>query len=92
MPQVGGVKWPTIDKPLKVAKQPFTTGTWNVRTLYAKGKVKELTHELERYKWHVVGLPEVRWTGLGEVGTEEGHKIWFSGEDKDHENGVGFIV
>ena len=77
---------------LKVTKHPFTTGTWNIRTLYAKGRVKELTHELERYKWDVFGLSEVRWTGCGKIVTEEGHKLWLSGENKDHVNGVGFIV
>ena len=77
-PQVGSGKWATVENALRVAKHPFTTGTWNIRTLYAKGKVKELTHELERYKWHIIGLSEVRWTGCGEIVIEEGHKLWFS--------------
>ena len=93
-PQVGSGKWVTVENclnSLKVTKHPFTTGTWNIRTLYAKGRVKELTHELECYKWLVVGLSEGRWTGCGEI-VSEGHKLWFSGENKDHVNGVGFIV
>ena len=40
------------------------TGTWNVGTPYASGKVKELTRELSRYRWDILGLAEVRWTGL----------------------------
>ena len=31
--------------PLRLTRET-TIGTWNVRTLYACGKVKELTHEL----------------------------------------------
>ena len=39
-------------------------GIWNVCTLYACRKVKELTHELTRYQWDILGLAEVRWTGF----------------------------
>ena len=34
----------------------------------------------------------MRWTAFRETTTEDGHKIWFSGEDTKHEYGVGFIV
>ena len=69
-----------------------TIGTWNVRTLYACGKIYELTHELSRYHWDIIGLCEVRWTGFGETSTDEGHRLWFSGDDKKHTQGVAFIV
>ncbi|PVD35255.1 hypothetical protein C0Q70_06536 [Pomacea canaliculata] len=45
--------------------------------LFQCGKVKELTHELQRYRWDIVGLAEVRWTGFGESTTDEGHKLWY---------------
>ena len=34
-------------------------GTWNVRILRVEGKIKELTHEWDRYWWNVIGLSEV---------------------------------
>ena len=37
-----------------------------VRSLHACGKVQELTCELRRYRWDILGLAEVRWTGFGE--------------------------
>ena len=77
---------------IKLPKQGTTIGTWNVRTLHQRGKVKELTHELQRYKWDIIGLAEVRWTGFGETSTDEGHKIWFSGDQSKHQYGVAFIV
>ena len=76
---------------LKLPSEQATFGTWNVRTLYQCGKVKELEHELSHYRWDIVGLAEMRWTGIGETTTDDGHKIWYSGQDK-HEYGVGFIV
>ena len=27
-------------------------------------KVQELTHGLKHYRWHILGLSEVRWTGF----------------------------
>ena len=76
---------------LKLPSEQATFGTWNVRTLYQCGKVKELEHELSHYRWDIIGLAEMRWTGIGETTTDDGHKIWYSGQDK-HEYGVGFIV
>ena len=64
----------------------------NARSLHARGKVQELTHDLKRYRWDILGLAEVRWTGFGETTTIEGHKIWYCGEDSKHQYGVAFIV
>ncbi|XP_068248003.1 craniofacial development protein 2-like [Palaemon carinicauda] len=66
--------------------------TGNVRTLAQTGKLQELTHELEKYTWHVVGLCEVRWKNYGEHLNEEGHVLYYSGEMDKHTNGVGFLV
>ncbi|XP_027212995.2 craniofacial development protein 2-like [Penaeus vannamei] len=92
--QDGSEKYVTEDQTikLKLAKNKFITGTWNVRTMYCQGKLKEVTYELERYKWNAVGLAETRWTGAGEITTEEGRKLWYSGEEKEHVKGVGFLV
>ena len=60
---------------LKIATESVIIGTWNVRTLYACGKLAELEYELQTYRWNIRGLSEMRWTGLGEVNTEEGHKL-----------------
>ena len=34
--------------------------TWNVTTLAQDGKLQELTNELKRYNWLIVGLCEIR--------------------------------
>jgi len=47
---------------------------------------------MEHYNWHILGLAEVRRPGVGEVTTDEGHKLWFSGDTKECRNGVGFFV
>ena len=45
--------------------------------LRAAGKLQELTHEMDRYRWNILGLCEMRWENFGETTTEEGHKIFF---------------
>ena len=67
-------------------------GTWNVRTLNGPGKLAELTHELKRYTWHIIGISEMRWKGTGEISTFEGHKVFYSGMEDKHEQGVRIIV
>lgn len=87
--QGGGVKNATGG--LRV-RNNIIIGTWNVRTLRAAGKVEELTHEMDRYRWNILGLCEVRWKNLGEISTAGGHKLYFSGSEERHEHGVGFFV
>lgn len=87
-----GVTSLTTATTVKLPTERMTSGTWNVCTLYACSRVQELTHELERFKWDIIGLYEVRWTGFGEITTEDVHKIWFSREDKRHQYGAAFII
>ena len=62
-----------------------------VRTLRRCGKIHELTNELDRYQWDIVGLSETRMSGHGELTTDSGHKLFYSGKVK-HFKGVGLIV
>ena len=93
--QDGGEKYATdtSDRPKYLRARNNITrsiGTSNVRSLRAAGKVEELTHEMKRYQWNILGLCEVRWKNFGETSTPEGHKLFFSGREDRHEHGVGF--
>ena len=87
-----GVKWASDDNNKLRTRSNINIGTWNVRTLRPPGKLEELTHEMRRYRWNVLGLCEVRWKNSGETATQDGHKLYFSGKEDRHENGVGFLV
>ena len=76
---------------IRLPKTITSIGTWNVRTLNITGKIEELTNELSRYKWDIVGFAETRLHICGELTTNEGHKIYYSGREK-HQECVGFIV
>ena len=90
--QDGGVKCATGASSKIRGRDNITIGTWNTRTLRAAGKLQELTHEMDRYRWNILGLCEMRWKNFGETTTEEGHKVFFSGKEDKHEHGVGFLV
>jgi len=91
--QGGGDKSATDVQSNKIrARNNITIGTWNVRTLRAIGKLEELTHEMNRYHWNILGLCEVRWKSIGEISTLDNHKLYFSGKEEKHEHGVGFLV
>jgi hypothetical protein len=69
-------------------------GFWNVRTLREYGKLKQVEKEMNNYRLNVMGLSEIRWKDNGEIKTQNGNFLIFSGlgEDKEHRNGVGILM
>ena len=90
--QAGTVKCATGASSKTRGKDSITIGTWNTKTLRAAGRLRELTHEMDRYRWNILGLCEMRWKNFGETTTEEELKVFFSGKEDKHEHGVGFLV
>ena len=90
--QDGGVKYATGASQKIRGSDNITIGTWNTRTLRPAGKLQELTHEMDRYRWNILGLCEMRWKHFSETTTEERHKVFFSGKEDKHEHDVGFLV
>ena len=90
--QDGGVKYATGASSKIRGRDNITIGTWNTRTQRAAGKLRELTHEMDRYRGYSLGLREMKWKNFGEKTTEEGRKVFFSGKEDKHEHGVGFLV
>ena len=91
--QDGDVKHATNCASSKIhGRDNITIGTWNIKTLRAAEKLKELTHEIDWYRWNILGFCEMRWKNFGETTTVEGHKFFLSGKEDKHEHGVGFLV
>ena len=80
--QDGGVKHAT-GASLKIrGRNTMTIGTWNTRSLRAAGKLQELTHKMDGYRWNVLGLCKMRMKNFGKTTTEEGRKVFFSGKKR----------
>ena len=71
-------------------REDIPAGTLNVSTLRPAGKLEQLTHAMGWYHWNIVGLCEMRWKNFGEMSTDDGHKVYFSGEEDRHEYGVEY--
>jgi hypothetical protein len=74
---------------LRITEGTLKIGTWNVQTLWSTGKLELLRKEMEPYKCDILGLAEMRWTGCGEM---NGGEVLWSGEEKEHARGVGFLL
>ena len=71
--QDGYVKYAT-GAPSKIRERDnITIGTWIARTLRAHGKLQELAHEMDRYRYNILGLCEMRRKNFGETTTQEEH-------------------
>ena len=72
-----------IQRKLEVGR----TSLLNVRQAW---KLEELTHAIGRYHWNILRLCEMRWKkNFHEMSTDDGLKVYFSGEEDRHEYGVG---
>ncbi|KAI5753676.1 hypothetical protein M8J77_002391 [Diaphorina citri] len=68
--------------------------TWNVRSLYAPGKLENTLKEMERTNINLLGISDTQWIGSGsKVVGENGNVIYYSSNnDKGHRYGVAIIV
>ncbi|XP_072023049.1 craniofacial development protein 2-like [Amphiura filiformis] len=82
---------PKERKALLTTKSIIGIGTWNVRTLYQSGNLELLLHQLNKFKWEIIGVSETHWTESGEFATE-GYQILCSGYTDIHRAGVAFIL
>ena len=46
------------------------------------------THAMCMYHWNILGLCAMRWKNFDEMSADDGHKVYFSGEEDRHEYGV----
>ena len=75
------------------AKTQTRLGFWNVRTMFEMGKLAQVMSEMNRYKLHILGVSESRWTGSGRQRTGTGETVLYSGRDDNmHFEGVAIIL
>ena len=63
-----------------------------MRSLRPAGKLERLTYAMRRYHLIIVGSARCAGKNFGEMSTDDGHKVYFSGDEDRHEYGVGFLV
>ena len=71
-------------------KEQYCLKTWNVRSMN-QGKLEVIKKEMARVNIDILGISEVRWTGMGEFNSEY-HYIYYCGQESLRRNGVAIIV
>ena len=71
-------------------KEQYCIGTWNVRSMN-QGKLELVKQEMARVNVNILGISELRWTGMGEFNSDD-HYIYYCGQECLKRNGVAIIV
>ena len=56
-----------------------------------QGKLEVVKQELARVNVNILGISDLRWTGMGELNSD-GYYIYYCGQESLRENGVAIIV
>ena len=75
---------------VRSCKEQYCIGTWNVRSVN-QGKLEVVKQELARVNIDILGISELKWTGMGEFNSHD-HYIYYCGQESLRRNGVAIIV
>ena len=56
-----------------------------------QGKLEVVKQEMARVNVNILGISELRWTGMGEFNSDD-HDIYYCGQESLRRNGVAIIV
>ena len=75
---------------VQCCKKQYCIGTWNVRSTN-QGKLEVVKQETARVNMDILGISELKWTGMGEFNSGD-HYIYYCGKESLRRNGVALIV
>ena len=88
-------EYPAVDvtgdrSKVRCCKEQYCTGTWNVRSMN-QGKLEVVKQEMARVNVDILGISELKWTGMGEFNSDD-HYIYYCGQESLRRNGVAIMV
>ena len=75
---------------VQCCKEQYCIGTWNVRSVN-QGKLDVIKQEMARMNIDILGISELKWTGMGEFNSDD-HYIYYCGQESLRRNGVAIMV
>ena len=75
---------------VQCCKKEYCIETWNVRSMNL-GKLEAVKQEMARVNINILGISELKWTGMGEFNSDD-HYIYYCGRESLRRNGVAIIV
>ena len=75
---------------VQCCKEQYCIGTWIVRSMN-QGKLEVVKQEMARVNIDILGISELKWTGIGEFNSDD-HYIYYYGPESLRRNGVAIMV
>ena len=87
-------QYPAVDvtgdkSKVRCYKEQYYIGTWNVRSMN-QGKLEVVKQEIARVNIDILGISELKWTGMGEFNSDD-HYIYYCGQESLRRNGVAIM-
>ena len=70
--------------------EQYCIGTWNVRSMN-QGKLEVAKRWMARVNVEILGISELKWTGMGEFNSDD-HYIYYCGQESLRRNGMAIMV
>ena len=88
-------QYPVVDvtgnrSKVRGCKEQYYIGTWNVKSMN-QGKLEVIKQEMARVNINILGISELKWTGMGEFNSDD-HYICYCGQESLRINGGALIV
>ena len=71
-------------------KEKYCIRTWNVRAMN-QGRLEVVKQEMARVNIDILGISELKWTGIGEFNSDD-HYLYYFGQESLRRNGVAIMV
>ena len=87
-------EYPAVDvtgdrSKVQCCKEQYCIRTWNVRSMN-QGKLEVVKQEMARVIVDILGISELKWTGMGEF-ISDNHYIYYCGQESLRRNGAAII-
>ena len=88
-------QYPVVDvtgdrRKIQCCKEQYCIGTWNVRSMNP-GKLEVVKQEMARVNVDILGISELKWTGMGEFNPDD-HYIYSCRQESLRRNGVAIMA
>ena len=75
---------------IRCDKEQCCIGTWSVRSMN-QGKLEVIRQEMAKVNVNILGISELKWTGMGEFNSDN-HHIYHCGQESLRRNRIAIIV
>jgi len=89
------IQYPVVDatgdrSKVQCCKEQYCIGTWNVSSMN-QGKLEVFKQEMARVNVNILGISELKWTGMGGFNSDD-HYIYYCGQESFRRNRVAIMV